>query len=930
MTQSLGRPAARQGGAVSGEPQPSWGQSLRSLVSVHSVAGQVFLLQLTLTVLLVVAAGTALVLQARDSAMREASQRSVATAESFAHSPGTLAAMKSADPGAVLQPSSEATRKATGVGYVVTFSPEGIRWSHPDPRLIGKRVVGSFEPALAGHTITSTFNTSIGPAVNTTVPVTDTDGSVVGLVSVGITVENVNAGVSDRLPLLVGSAVGALLVVTAGSVLVSKRVRRQTHGLDPAQLSRMYEHHDAVLHAVKEGVLITSGDGHLLLANDEAKRLLGLPPGAEGKAVAELGLPPHMAELLVTERVVTDEVHRAGDRLLAVNVRSTAMYGGPAGNAVTLRDSTELRALAGRAQATRERLQLLYDAGVRIGTTLDVVRTAEELSQVAVPRFADVASVELLDGVMRGGEPGGDIAEMRRTAVTGISRKDVFYPVGELIRFVPSTPMAKSMSTGHAVLEEDLGAARAWRMQDPERARRILEHGIRSLISVPLKARGVVLGLANFWRVEGTGSFESEDLSTAEELAARAAVAIDNARRFTREHAMAVTLQRSLLPGELPEQSALEVAHRYLPAEAGVGGDWFDLIPLPGARVALVVGDVVGHGVRAAATMGQLRTAVHNFSSLDLTPDELLSHLDDQVARIDADAARDDDSEGDGARIVGATCLYAIYDAVTGHVTMASSGHPGPAVVLPDGTVTLLDVPVSPPLGLGDSMPIETLELLLPEGSQLVLYTDGLIEDRHRDFDTGVEMLRAVLSHGADRTPQETCTQVLDAVMPERPDDDVALMVARTRLLDPGRVAERDVPSDPAAVAPVRSACLRQLESWGLDEIGFSAELVLSELITNAIRHGTQPVKVRLLYDRNLICEVSDGSSTAPHLRRAATTDEGGRGLFLVAHYAERWGTRYSPRGKVIWAELSPHAAEPEPAADLGDDFLDQWVEPDF
>ncbi|MFB7709270.1 SpoIIE family protein phosphatase [Streptomyces sp. NPDC056105] len=928
MTQSLGRPVARQEGAVSGEPRPSWGQSLRSLVSVHSVAGQVFLLQLTLTVLLVVAAGTALVLQARDSAMKEASHRSVATAEAFAHSPGTLAAMKSADPGAVLQPAAEATRKATGVDYVVTFSPKGIRWSHPDPHLIGKHVIGSFAPALAGRTVTSTFKTSVGPAVNTTVPVMDTDGSVVGMVGVGITVENVNAGVSDRMPLLVGSAVGALLVVTAGSVLVSKRVRRQTHGLDPAQLSRMYEHHDAVLHAVKEGVLITSGDGHLLLANDEAKRLLGLPPGAEGRAVAELGLPPHMAELLVTERVVTDEVHRAGDRLLAVNVRSTALFGGPAGNAVTLRDSTELRALAGRAQAARERLQLLYDAGVRIGTSLDVVRTAEELAQVAVPRFADVVSVELLDGVMRGGEPSGDTAEMRRTAVTGIEREDVLYPVGELIRFVPSTPMARSMSTGHAVLEADLGAVGAWRMQDPERARRILEYGIRSLISVPLSARGVVLGLANFWRMESTGTFEPEDLSTAEELAARAAVAIDNARRFTREHAMAVTLQRSLLPGVLPEQSALQVAHRYLPAEAGVGGDWFDLIPLPGARVALVVGDVVGHGVRAAATMGQLRTAVHNFSSLDLPPDELLSHLDDQVARIDADVARE--GEGDGAVIVGATCLYAIYDAVTGRVTIASSGHPGPAVVLPDGTVTFLDVPVSPPLGLGDSLPMETLELLLPEGAQLVLYTDGLIEDRHRDFDTGIELLRAALSHGADRTPQETCTEVLGAVMPDRPDDDVALMVARTRRLDPGRVAEWEVPSDPAAVAPVRCACLRQLETWGLDGIAFTTELVLSELITNAIRYGTQPVKVRLLYDRNLICEVSDGSSTAPHLRRAATTDEGGRGLFLVAHYAERWGTRYSPRGKVIWAELSPHAGEPEAAPDLGDDFLDQWVEPEI
>ncbi|MGW6354076.1 SpoIIE family protein phosphatase [Streptomyces sp. NPDC055092] len=930
MTQSLGRPAARQEGAVSGEPRPSWGQSLRSLVSVHSVAGQVFLLQLTLTVLLVVAAGTALVLQARDSAMKEAAHRSVATAEAFAHSPGTLAAMKSADPGAVLRPTSEATRKATGVDYVVTFSPQGIRWSHPDPHLIGKHVIGSFASALAGHTVTSTFTTSVGPAVNTTVPVIDTDGSVVGLVSVGITVENVNARVSDRLPLLVGSAVGALLIVTAGSVVVSRRVRRQTHGLDPAELSRMYEHHDAVLHAVREGVLIISGDGRLLLANDEAKRLLGLPPGAEGRAVAELGLPPHMAELLVTERVVTDEVHRAGDRLLAVNVRPTALYGGPAGNAVTLRDSTELQALAGRAQAATERLQLLYDAGVRIGTTLDVVRTAEELAQVAVPRFADVATVELLDGVMRGGEPSGDTAEMRRTAVTGIARKDVFYPVGELIRFVPSTPMARSMSTGHAILEPDLAAADAWRMQDPERARRILEYGIRSQVSVPLSARGVVLGLANFWRMESTASFESEDLSTAEELAARAAVAIDNARRFTREHAMAVTLQRSLLPGALPEQSALQVAHRYLPAEAGVGGDWFDLIPLPGARVALVVGDVVGHGVRAAATMGQLRTAVHNFSSLDLNPDELLSHLDDQVARIDADVAREGDGDGDGAGIVGATCLYAIYDAVTGHVTIASSGHPGPAVVLPDGTVTFLDVPVSPPLGLGGSLPMKTLELLLPEGSQLVLYTDGLIEDRHRDFDTGIEMLRAALSHGADRTPQEICAEVLAAVMPERPDDDVALMVARTRLLDPGRVAEWDVPSDPAAVAPVRSACLRRLETWGLDGIAFTTELVLSELITNAIRYGIQPLKVRLLYDRNLICEVYDGSSTAPHLRQAATTDEGGRGLFLVAHYAERWGTRYSPRGKVIWAELSPHAGEPEAAPDLGDDFLDQWVEPEI
>ncbi|MEU6659103.1 SpoIIE family protein phosphatase [Streptomyces sp. NPDC046821] len=930
MTQSLGRAAARQKGTVRGERRASWGHSFRSLVNVHSVAGQVFLLQLTLTLLLVLAAGTALVLQTRDATMTNARQHSVATAEAFAHAPGTLAAMKSKNPSAVLQPSAEAVRKATNVDYIVAFDRHGIRWTHPNPKLIGTPVVGTFKTALRGYTHTSTFVSSLGTAVNTAVPVKDTNGYVVGIVSVGITVHRVNAGVSDRLPLLLGSAGGALLVVTAGSVLISRRVQRQTHGMDPADLSRMYDHHDAVLHAVKEGVLITSGDGRLLLANDEAKRLLALPPGSEGRSVCDLGLDQHMAELLVCDRFVTDEVHRAGDRLLAVNVRPTAPFGGPAGNAVTLRDSTELRALAGRAQATRERLELLYDAGVRIGTTLDVVRTAEELADVAVPRFADVVTVELHEGVLRGGEPTEGITDMRRAAITGVEQKDAFSAVGDRIRFAASTPMARSMASGRAVLEDDLSTAEEWYALHPERAQRLLDHGVRSLISVPLRARGVVLGLADFWRMDSTGPFEQDDLSTAEELAARAAVAIDNARRFTREHSMAVTLQRSLLPGELPVQNALEVAHRYLPAEAGVGGDWFDLIPLPGARVALVVGDVVGHGVRAAATMGQLRTAVHNFSSLDLAPDELLSHLDEQVARIDAETAREDEADGEGAGIIGATCLYAIYDAVTGHVTLSSSGHPGPAILLPDGTVTLPKVPVSPPLGVGDGIPGETMELHLPEGSQLVLYTDGLIEDRRRDFDTGLELLRTALATSVDGTPEETCAVVLDAVMPERPADDVALLVARTRLLDPGRVAEWDVPPDPAAVGPVRSMCLSTLDGWGLDEIAFTAELVLSELITNAIRYGTQPVRVRLLYDVNLTIEVADGSSTSPHLRQAAITDEGGRGLFLVAHYAERWGTRYSSRGKVIWAELSPQSEEQVTMPDLGEDFLEQWAEPEI
>ncbi|MFF2509222.1 SpoIIE family protein phosphatase, partial [Streptomyces sp. NPDC058067] len=750
------------------------------------------------------------------------------------------------------------------------------------------------------------------------VPVTRADGSVAGVVSAGVKVETMNEALVRHLPVMFASAVGALALATGGSALVGRRLRRQTHGLDPAEMTRMYEHHTAVLHAVREGVLIIGGDGQLVLANDEARRLLDLPADAERRQVGELGLEPEMAGVLVSGRSATDEVHPAGDRLLAVNIRPTEPHGGGPGIVATLRDTTELRALAGRAEVARERLRLLYDAGVRIGTTLDVTRTAEELAEVAVPRFADFVTVELLDPVLRGDEPAGGHTEMRRTAFRGIRDDPPLYPVGELIRFVPTNPIA----AGRAVLMADLATSDGWHAQDPEHARRVLDYGIRSLISVPLRARGVVLGIADFWRSDHE-PFEHDDLSAAEELAARAALAIDNARRYTREHNMAVTLQRSLLPRALPEQSALEVAHRYLPARAGVGGDWFDIIPLPGARVALVVGDVVGHGLHAAATMGRLRTAVHNFSALDLAPDELLGHLDELVAHIDSDQAAADQ---DGPGVTGATCLYAVYDPATGRAAIATAGHLGPALVRPDGTVTFLELPVSPPLGLGANLPFETAELQLPADSRLVLYTDGLIQDRDRDLGTGLDLLRTALAGHPERTPEETCQAVLDVLLPERPRDDVALLVARTRLLDPERVAAWDVPSDPAAVATVRAEAARQLEAWGLAEIGFTTELIVSELVTNSIRYGTQPIWLRLLHDRNhLICEVADGSSTSPHLRRAKATDEGGRGLFLVAQFARHWGTRYTTRGKIIWTEQALGATEP--GTDMADVFLGQWDE---
>ncbi|MFI2199658.1 SpoIIE family protein phosphatase [Streptomyces sp. NPDC020192] len=557
------------------------------------------------------------------------------------------------------------------------------------------------------------------------------------------------------------------------------------------------------------------------------------------------------------------------------------------------------------ALLARRRLGLVHDAGVRIGTTLDVTRTAEELTEVAVPRFADFAAVDLPDAVLRGEEPGPFTADtpLRRVALGAIHQESHLYDVGDPVRCVPGTPLTRSLETRQPVLEPHLGRAADWAAQDPDRCEQVLAAGIHSLIAVPLRARGSTLGAVAFYRSEQPAPFEDDDVALAQELAGRAAICIDNARLYTREHNTALALQRSLLPRGRPEQSAVDIAYRYLPAQAGVGGDWFDVIPLSGARVALVVGDVVGHGLHAAATMGRLRTAVHNFCSLDLPADELLTHLDDLVGRLDrgegwaVEASHSDPDSG----IVGATCLCAVYDPVSRRCTFTRAGHPVPAIVAPDGTVDFVDLPAGAPLGLG-GMPFETVEVELAEGSQVVLYTDGLVEDRLRDIDVGLDQLRTVLAC-AGRPPEETCDAVLDALLPARPTDDVALLVASTHALGPDRVAQWDLPSDPAVVSSSRQTVTRRLAEWGLDELAFTTELVASELVTNAIRHATGPVQLRLLRERGLICEVFDGSATSPRLRRARTEDEGGRGLFLVAQLTERWGTRYTPDGKIIWAE---------------------------
>ncbi|MFD8087167.1 SpoIIE family protein phosphatase [Kitasatospora sp. NPDC059722] len=860
-----------------------------------------FVLQVLIVLLLVVVAVVALLVQSRSDRFDAARDRSLAAAESFAHGPGLVATMEGPNPSAVLQPLTEAARKAAMVDFIVVTDRNGIRYTHPEPQLIGKKFVGTIGPSLEGKVTVEQVHGPLGQEYQVVVPVEDSGGAVVGIVSSGMKVANVSSAIDRQLPVVLGAGAVALGVATGGTALVGRRLLRQTHGLGPEEMTRMYEHHDAVLHAVREGVVIVSGDGRILLANDEARRLLDLPADAEGRAVTDLGLAARTAELLVSGREVSDEVLPVGERLLAVNTRPTDSGDGPAGSVTTLRDSTELRALAGRAETARGRLRMLYDASVAIGTTLDVRRTADELAGMAVREFCDFATVDLAEAVLSGEEPRtpavGEPVELRRVSVDGIRDDSPLYPRGELVRWAGSTPQAEGFVGGRSTLVPELAADAGWRRQDTERTQAVLEFGLGSLIAVPLTARGVLMGVACFWRGRERGPFEEDDLSLAEELTARAAVSVDNARRFTREHTMAVTLQHSLLPRALPEQSAVDVAHRYLPAQAGVGGDWFDVIPLPGARVALVVGDVVGHGLHAAATMGRLRTAVQNFSTLDLPPDELLGHLDELVTHIDQETA---DSDGEHA-ITGATCLYCIYDPTTGICALARAGHPPPALVHPDGTVELPVLPAGPPLGLG-GMPFEAAELRLAEGSSLVLYTDGLIEDRTRDVGVGLDLLTETLGRPG-RSPQEVCTAVLDVLLPARQSDDIALLVARTRVLAPERIAGWEVSAEFEAVAEVRAEAVRRLGDWGLDEAGFVTELVLSELVTNAIRYGSGPIRVRLLYDRTLICEVSDTGSTSPHLRYAADEDEGGRGLYLVARLTDRWGVRYTAEGKIIWAE---------------------------
>ncbi|WP_181802682.1 SpoIIE family protein phosphatase [Streptomyces shenzhenensis] len=563
----------------------------------------------------------------------------------------------------------------------------------------------------------------------------------------------------------------------------------------------------------------------------------------------------------------------------------------------------------------RQLLSLVNEAGTRIGTTLDVLRTAQELADFAVPRFADFVVVDLLEPVLSTEGHGTWLTDagpaparpvMRRAALKTVREggPEAVAQIGDRVDFLPPPHGVDLLIRGEPVLIPELTPEdHLWITAQPARTARIREFGLHTLISVPMRARNTVLGLTTFARSLNPLSFEPDDVLLAQELVARAAVCVDNARRYTREHTAAVTLQRSLLPQALTGGTALDVASSYLPADAadGVGGDWFDVIPLSGARVALVVGDVVGHGLAAAASMGRLRTAVQTLADMDMPPDELLAHLDDLVLRLAEEENTGAVVEGSTDTFVGATCLYAVYDPVTRRCAMARAGHPPPVVVSPDGHVHFPEIPAGPPLGLG-GMAFEATEIELAEGSLFGLYTDGLIEGCDQDVELGMARLRSALTGpGADL--DTLCTAAVQQLVAVPQPDDIALLLARTHALGAGHVVSWDVPVSPAAVAEVRADAVRQVVAWGYDELAMTTELIVSELVTNAIRYAEPPIRLRLLRDARLTCEVADASSTAPRLRHARSTDEGGRGLFLVAQLAHRWGARYTGEGKIIWAE---------------------------
>jgi PAS domain S-box-containing protein len=519
--------------------------------------------------------------------------------------------------------------------------------------------------------------------------------------------------------------------------------------------------------------------------NTAFRRLTGLPDQALiGRRPSEVDEADRIMDTGLIERILAEQVMDAGvpvvdmhmegilageHRVFAWSAYRVTDNGQVFGAVASLTDITGPVQAARALRQANARLDLLQRAGSQIGTTLDIYRTAEELAALAVPELADRVSVDLLEAVLQGEDPlsaGPGTLRFRRVAVHDAATAARFdFAVGDLITLQVASRPVVAFLQGESLLARNPAEIR---QADPAvgYAQALLDRGVHTLIMVPLTARGVTLAAAGFYRAEHPGAYEEADVRLVSDLAERAAVHIDNARLYTREHDAAVTLQHSLLPRHIPQVTGLDIAYRYQPASAAVeiGGDWFDVIPLEGGQVALVVGDVTGHGISAAAIMGQLRTTTAALARLGCQPAQILRQLNDVVA-----------AHGDEA---GATCLYALYDPATRQCRLASAGHPPPALRHPDGTTELIDLPPGLLLGAGHGRH-PAIDTQLPPGSGLALYTDGLIEQPGQDIGADMSRLARALAAGPARSPDDLCDSVLASLAP-RPRDDIALLLART------------------------------------------------------------------------------------------------------------------------------------------------------
>jgi PAS domain S-box-containing protein len=710
---------------------------------------------------------------------------------------------------------------------------------------------------------------------------------------------------------------GLVEVVTAGGGLPADRLGGGRMDEQVAYLAALFEQSPA-------GLAVFDSRLRYLAVNPALAHISGLPPERHiGRRIPEL-LPDLSDELEGALRRVLE----TGTTLVGLLLTGTTPAdpgrqhtweasvfrlgsgdGHPLSVSVVLTDVTSREAARMLAEAAQSRLALVNEATGRIGTTLELNRTAAELVDVAVPRFADLATVDLLESLILVDDHPPERAErgatVRRVAARGITAEvaeRLSQPLGSRHTYAEGDPAVHVLTSGRAVLIPRLAATAIQRTASgpvpaehprraPPRETGSPEWSAVSLVVAPLTARGRVLGTASFVRHGNNRSFDEQDLAVAEELAARAGLAIDNARLYRRERRTAITLQRALLPKGRPPLTGVTVAHRYQPAgtDTEVGGDWFDALPLSCGRVALVIGDVMGHGLRAAAAMGQLRTAVHTLAVLDLMPDDVVAHLD-HVAR-----------SLDGVQL--ATCVYAVYDPMDRSLSYASAGHPPPIVVHPDRSVEPLPPSSGAPLAVG-GVPFESAEVTLPDDSTVVLYTDGLVGHRTSDGEQGMDRLRAALA-AAPPDLDEMCEAVLRTAAPPDTSDDVALLVARVRGLPSERHLEWRVPGDLAAVGTARHLTAETLRSWRLGALEDIATLLVSEVVTNAIRYAREPILLRLLgLDDAFVCSVRDADARLPRLRRAGYDDEGGRGLRLVGMLSRRWGARPTRGGKWVWFEL--------------------------